>query len=96
MKRWRRRQQERTAAEINEDKSEIREDSERDGREPHPDRQTLCHEATTSTERSGQPATEPEEVSGAKNVEAERTVTKPNPAHQTLFFGKHIYRSRTP
>lgn len=84
MKRWSRRIRERTAAKKTEDTSETRDESERDDREPQPDRQTLCQEATTSAERSRQPATELEDGPDEDNVEAERADTKPNPEHQTL------------
>jgi hypothetical protein len=67
--------------------SNIRDESERDrdDREPHPDRQTLCRcEATTSAKRSGQPATKPEEGSDKDNSGAERTATNLDLEHQTL------------
>ena len=86
MKRWRRRQQERAEAEHSEDPltSAIRDESEPEDREPHPDRQTLCQEVTTSAERSGQPASEPEEGAEEDKMEAGRTDAKLNLEHQTL------------
>ena len=83
MKRWRKRQQNKRKEEDNEDTNE---EVERDDREPHPDRQTLCHEATTSAEGSGQLVSELEGIPDrdVEHLKAEEVSTKPNLERQTL------------